>query len=176
MGEHRRIILWVGLVASCLSLPACREEPPPPPGSWASEPAPVVTTKVDVADPDELAEGKERAFDFPVPRAMRVEARFEDAVYLVGRVPFASLNNYIRERVVAGEIDTGPAKTVYGKAALKNGKKRLLELTVSNDYGNIELIVRDRTRTAVEKGLTEEQRWKRAGLTQEGQVIEKSAE
>lgn len=165
------------MVASCHSLSACREEPPPPPpGSWASEPAPVVKTKVDVADPDELAEGKERAFGFPVPRAMRVEARFDDAVYLVGRVPFASLNNYIRERVVAGEIDTGPAKTVYGKAALKNGKKRLLELVVINDYGNIELVVRDRTRTAVEKGLTEEQRWKRAGLTQDGQVIEKSAE
>jgi hypothetical protein len=36
--------------------------------------------------------------------------------------------------------------------------------------------VRDRTRTEVEKGLTEEQRWKRAGLTPDGQVIEKSAE
>ena len=162
-------------MGSCLSLAACREEPPPP-GRWASEPAPVVTTKVDVADPDELAEGKERAFGFPVPRAMRVEARFEDAVYLVGRVPFASLNNYIRERVVAGDIDTGPAKTVYGKASLKAGKKQLLELSVVNDYGSIELVVRDRTRKAVEKGLTDEQRWKRAGLTQDGQVIEKSAE
>mgnify|MGYP007063455825 CR=1 FL=1 len=148
----------------------------PPSPSWGEVPEPPVSGEVDIADPDELAEGEELVFGFPIPRAMRVEARFDNAVYLVGRVPFASLNNYIRERVAAGTIDTGPAKTVYSKAALKKDTKKLLELAVSNDYGNIELVVRDRTPKPVEKGLSQEERWRRAGLTKDGRVIEKNAE
>jgi hypothetical protein len=175
VGQYRRIIallLGLGLV---LAVAACRDEPLPPPKSYGSTPPPT-SIPVDTADPDELAEGADRVFGFPVPRAMRVEARFDDTVYLVGRVPFASLNNYIRERVVPGSVDTGPAKTVYNKAVLKTNAKRILELAVSNDYGSIELVIRNRSRPPAERGISEDERWRRAGLTPDGRVIEKKAE
>ena len=129
-----------------------------------------------MADPDELAEGTDKAFDFPIPRRMRVEARFDNAVFLMGRVPLAGLNNYIRDRVIFNKVETGPSKTVYLSAALKANPKRVLELAVSNDYGTVELVIRNRSRQPADEGLTEAQRWKRAGLTPDGRGIEKTAE
>jgi len=126
---------------------------------------------VDAVRPGEIAEGKELAFGFPVPRAMRIRARFPDAVFATGDVQLESLTNYVRERVDAERVDTGPVKTVFAGATLKADSKRRVQVEVSSRGGTVELVVRDQTPKPLEPGLSPEEKWKRSGLAPDGSVL-----
>ncbi len=127
---------------------------------------------VDSVDSEELAEGDKSAFGLPIPRDMTVEAQFPDSVQAVGRVSFEALANYVRDRVRAERIDTGPAKTVFVGAKLKqdDGKKIRVEVT-SVAGSRVELLVRDKTKAEPSDGLTPAQRWRKAGVGPNGREI-----
>jgi hypothetical protein len=124
------------------------------------------TVPVDSVRPGEIAEGKDLAFGFPLPRAMHVKARFPDAVIAAGELDFEPLTNYVRERV-----DTGPVTTVFAGATLKTDPKRRLLVEVRAAAGMVELVVRDETPKPIEPGLSDEERWKRSGLGPDGSVL-----
>ena len=42
--------------------------------------------------------------------------------------------------------------------------------------GRVEMVVRDRTPPPVEEGLTEEERWRQAGMTPDGKVLPEQAQ
>lgn len=128
-------------------------------------------TPVDSTKPGEIAEGKERAFGLAMPRDMLITARFSDAVHAKGKVPFEPLANYVRERVHAERVDTGPAKTVFVNATLKGDANKRVQVEVSTRGGIVKLVVRNRTRPPATPGLSEEERWRRSGLTPDGRVL-----
>ena len=144
--------------------------------SQAPPPEPILRSRLDTAAPGEMAEGKQMAFDFPVPRELEIEANFSDMVSAVGEVSFEDLTNYVRQRVETTQIETGPAKTVFLNAALKAKPKRRLFIEVSRNGGRVALLIRDKTRKPAEQGLTEAERWRRAGLTPQGEMIDNQAE
>ncbi|WP_437726839.1 hypothetical protein [Sorangium sp. So ce861] len=153
--------------------PACRSDAPapaptPPPASEASAPRP----PVDQALPGELAEGAEQAFGLPIPRRMKVRARFPDAVFAVGEIPAERVANYVRTRVLAGNVETGPAKTIFSRATVKSAPQRMLRVEVVSRAHVSELVVRDETRPPPERGLSVEERWRRNGLTPDGKVLD----
>lgn len=134
---------------------------------------------VDTKLPGEIAEGDRVAFGFPIPRAMRVTAEYPDAFYAAGKLKLEDLSNYTRDRVDAEKIETGPSRTVFLQAALRDDPKRAVEVTlVQSRGGKVTMVVRDRTRVRdeVSPTLTEEQRWERVGLTPDGKVLEKYAQ
>ncbi|MCC6556599.1 MAG: hypothetical protein IT372_26870 [Polyangiaceae bacterium] len=150
---------------------ACRrktEDPPPPPAPSATAPRP----PVDAVLPGELAEGSELAFGLPIPRRMRVRARFPDEVSAAGDVPPERLSNYVRERVLSPSVETGPAKTVFAKATVKKAPERTLRIEVVAHPGATELIVRDLTPPPAVHGLSEEERWRRKGLKPDGSPLD----
>jgi hypothetical protein len=134
------------------------------------------TVAPDTAAKGELAEGKEVAFGLRLPRGVYVSARMEDAVFAKGRLGFEATANYMRKRVLAKRVDTGPAKTVFLEAAIKSKPDRVVRVEVLKRYNGVEIIVRDKTRKPADKGLSEKERWKRAGLTPDGKVIKEQAE
>lgn len=136
------------LLASAVALAACKGDRPAPPSPAASAaPASAAPpTPVDRVDPHEIPEGAERAFGFPFPRAMRVEARFPDAVRAGGPLPFDAVANYVRARVVAQRIETGPAKTVFPRATLRASPEKMLRVEVVAFGDRTEILVRDVTR------------------------------
>ena len=142
---------------------------PPPAASSAS-------VAVDSAEPGEVAEGSEKAFGFPLPRDMRVKAKMDDTWYAEGRLRAEHVANYVRDRVDAAHVDTGPTKTVFREARLKGDPNHLYELEVSVSRAGASLIVRDRTPKPAEPGLSERERWERAGMTPDGKVIKNKAE
>jgi hypothetical protein len=155
-----------GGAAVLLGLAACGHgagNKAPPAGSASARSVPVDTLR-----PGELAEGKELAFGFPLPRDMRVTVRFADAVFATGPLGFEPLTNYVRERVEAERVDTGPVKTVFAGASLKAAPERRLQLEVSVRGGEAELVVRDQTPKPIEPGLSPEEKWKRSGVTPDG--------
>lgn len=171
----RAAALPLAALASLASLaaPGCRadEQPPPPPAaSAAAAPAP---RPVDHLAPGELAEGTEQAFGLPVPRRMGVKLRFHDEVVASGDVPAEQLANYVRQRVLAEKVETGPAKTVFSRATVKSAPQRMLQIDVVSRRGRqTDLVVRDVTRVPAEPGLSEEERWRRKGLKPDGSPID----
>ncbi|WP_437783522.1 hypothetical protein [Sorangium sp. So ce1097] len=141
---------------------------PAPPTSAAPAPRP----PVDQALPGELAEGIEQAFGLPIPRRMKVRARFPDAVFAVGEIPAERVANYVRTRVLAGNVETGPAKTIFSRATVKSAPQRMIRIEVVSRAHVSELVVRDETRPPPERGLSVEERWRRNGLTPDGKVLD----
>lgn len=129
-------------IAASIALAACKTEPPPAP---AEPPAAPAKSAVDHVDPHEVPEGAEDAFGLPIPRAMRVSARLGDAVRARGDLPLDDVANYVRERVIADRVETGPAKTVFAKVTLKSGKGGTLRVEVIRVAERTELYVRDVT-------------------------------
>ena len=174
MSPSGRVLLRPILAAALLALPGCREQvddkPAPAP---AARPAPSASARpVDQVDPGELAEGADNAFGLRIPRRMVVKARFPGAVFATGSVAPERVANYVRERVAAERVETGPAKTVFSRATLKSGASTgPMRIEVSHVGGVTQLLVRDETRTPAKPGLTEEERWKEIGLTPKGELI-----
>ena len=102
---------------------------------------------------------------------MTVRARFPDTIYARGRVALEPLANYVRQRVDAKRVDTGPVKTVFVQATLKADPKRQVRVEVSSKGGIAQLMVRDQTRPPAEKGLSPEERWRRSGVTPDRAVL-----
>jgi len=158
------------LAAAAMGCRSGVEDAPPPPPASAAAPAP---KPVDQVVPGELAEGVELAFGLPIPRRMGVKARFNDEVVASGDVAPEQLANYVRQRVLAESVETGPAKTVFTRATVKAAPQRMLRIeVVSRRARGTELVVRDVTRPPAEPGLTEEERWRRKGLKPDGSPID----
>lgn len=140
------------------------------------QPAPsakVIPTAGDQLRPGELAEGEERMFGLLAPRDMRVVRRFAESISAVGAPSAERVANYVRERVDAERIEIGPARTVFANARVKGDTSdALLRIEVIQHPSRTELIVRDITPVPVEPGLTDEERWRKAGLSPSGEQLD----
>jgi hypothetical protein len=103
---------------------------------------------------------------------MRVVGRFDDAVFASGDLTPELVANYVRQRVIASHVETGPAKTVFTGVTLRINPVRTLRVDVSSRYGNTDLTVRDETRPPAREGLTEAERWKELGLSPKGTPLD----
>lgn len=156
-------------IAVTIGASACDRRAPPPP---TPAPPPSTTAPVDQLLPGEMAEGPESAFGLPIPRRMKIDARFADAVFASGTMAPELVANYVRERVVAEHVDTGPVKTVFSKATPKSAPQRVVRVEVVLEGSATQLVVRDETRPPAKDGLTEAERWKELGLTPQGTPLD----
>jgi hypothetical protein len=156
-----RRALWI---TAGIALGGCRDGAPPPPPHDRATAAPTVTAAVDHVDPHELPEGVESAFGLPIPRAMDVEQRFPDSVRARGDLPLDAVANYVRARVIADRVETGPAKTVFSEVTLKAAPNRLLRVEVVRLADRTELLVRDVTRPPATDVVKPTDPWDRPGF------------
>ena len=115
----------VAAIAIATTTTGCKRRPPPAPQPVA----PVASASARPADhalPDEIAEGAEKAFGLAIPRQMRVVGRFDDVVFASGDVAPELVANYVRQRVIASHVETGPAKTVFTGVTLRIDPVRTL--------------------------------------------------
>jgi hypothetical protein len=138
-----------------------RKEPPPSPLPPASAP----TAAADRLLPGELAEGRERAMGLAVPREMTVVRVFDDSAVARGRVDADALSNYVRKRVDVPAAEIGAARTVFPKAHVKGQPPdRIVRIEVVQGIGATELLLRDLTPPVIPPGLSEDERWRKAGV------------
>lgn len=170
--------------ASGLALLACcwcaschgNSEPAPRATGSAHADNPSLTKPVDRLAPDELAAGNAEIFGFAIPREMQVEHRYKEATHLIGRVKPDALANYVRERVVVSHVEIGAARTIFPDARIKGGPAdRVYNLEVIPEPGLTRLVIRDATPPKVVPGLSDAERWRRAGLTPEGRPLDPKA-
>ena len=171
------------LPAACRFVGACGEDRPVPP------PSPVVTA---APAPDELVEGEMAeselsAFGLPIPEGFRVESRSSTRVTAVGRSPLENVANYVRKRVDAKDVVTGPGKTIFEEVTIKDPRATKappagagnadageppydrMRVTVSLHLGQVRLTVtRARSPKPPPAELNEDQRWERLGVRKDG--------
>lgn len=141
--------------------------PAPPPARSVEEPAPV-----DRVLPDELAEGTHDAFGLRLPRVMRVEGRFDDVVLASAPAPADAVANYVRQRVTAEQVITGPQKTLFARATVKGSTGPKVSIAVISLPNRTEMEVRSATPKPTRPNETPEQRWRALGLNPDGTLLD----
>ncbi len=169
--RHATLALLAG---AALALGGCRcsdAGEAPVPHASASAPAP--RPPVDRLAPGELAEGPHSAFGLTFPQKMRIERRFLDSAHAAGRVAPESVANYVRQRVDATHVEIGAARTVFPRVHIKGGAPdKVYRIEVVADGAITRLVLSDVTPPPLEPGLTEAERWRRAGMTPQGKPLD----
>ncbi|HEX9295346.1 MAG TPA: hypothetical protein VF881_05910 [Polyangiaceae bacterium] len=157
----KALVPVIGFAVALGSGACAKKEPTATPVASASASA----RGLDRLLPGELAEGRERAMGLAVPRDMRVERVFDDSVVAKGRVGADALATYVRKRVDVTTIEIGGTRTLFPRAHIKGQPDgRLVRIEVMRDLETTVLIVRDVTPPPVPSGLTEDERWRKAGV------------
>jgi hypothetical protein len=153
---------------------ACSKKAKPAPPPASSSAAVSSSLPGDHLAPDELAPGKTEVHGFPVPRGMTVESRLIDRVYLRGRVSPEGLANYVRQHVTVSHVEIAAARTVFPQARINGGRKdRVYSLEVLPDRDGTRLAIIDVTPPPPPPpGLTDEERWRAAGMTPDGRPLD----
>jgi hypothetical protein len=158
---------------------ACEEDAPVVPADYGPAPSRSAGSAQapDRLAPGELAEGKGEMFGLLLPRGVRVTARFAKEAHASGKVTVGELAAYIRKRVDARHVELAQGRTIFPSARVKGGPAdKLFRIEVVAGSGSItKLVMRDLTRPAAVQGISEAERWRRAGLTPDGKVIDMKA-
>jgi hypothetical protein len=160
------------IFALFLSISACHSGDTPEDAEPTQRAAPSATP-VDRLAPGELGAGKANVFGFRVPRGMRVEAVFSDAAHLSGRVDPMALASYVRDRVVTGHVEVAAARTTFPAVRIRGGDpKRVYRIEIVPHSAQTRLVLRDVTPKPSVEGLSEAERWRQAGMTPKGELLD----
>ena len=167
MGARRRLVALTALLtvgASACS--SCKRQ----------EATPSELKPPDHLAPAEVVEGKERAFGLPLPRGASVGSQFPTTVQVQTPLTPEELVNFVKARVKEGTVTPGTSGTqLFNVIPLAAPEKRLsidVRPYRDGDGKRSEMMVHDTTPPPTEPGLTDEQRWKKAGLTPSGLVVD----
>lgn len=132
----------------------------------------IASIPLDRLAPGELAESPELAFGFPVPVGMSVERAFPDAIYLSGEVTVPGLVSYVRKHAQVTNAELEDSTIRFRSVRIpRNGLERQYAFEVVQQGRQVRLVIRDTTPTPLQPGLTEDERWKQAGLKPNGQPL-----
>jgi len=148
-------------VIAALALCSCAQKSNAP----LPVPAPSASAAADRLLPGELAEGRQRALGLAMPAEMRLERVFNDSAFARGKVDPEPLANYVRRRVDAATVEIGAARTVFPKVHVKGEPAdKLVRIEVVREHDSTMLILHDITPPAIAPGLSEDERWRKAGV------------
>lgn len=108
-------------------------------------------------------------FGIKVPRGMKLNYHYLDVAQARGSVPLANLAEYFRKHVSVASIEMSESRAVFPRAYINGDeKKRVFRIEIIHHFGQSTVKVSDVTPVRAPEGLTEEQRWERAGLNPDG--------
>lgn len=158
------------LVAAACASTACKKE---------ETPEVEVVAERDAAPPPrdhlatgELLEGTERAFGLLLPRGTRIDSSFPQQILASNEAKATDVANYIRSRVSMGTVTVGAASTMFNRVQVPARPGRELVIRVEQGMGGSgsKMTFRDVTPPAIDPNLSEEERWRQAGLKGPGQI------
>lgn len=164
MGSHLRI---AALLLASAALASCRCERDED-EALVRNPVPTATDRL---LPGEELPGRPRVFGIEVPEGMRIAARFPEVVHLTGQVKLDAVTRYFEKHVVTSQVELGAGRATFPAATVKGDEKqRVYRIEVVSDRGTTSVQMRDVTPPPVPEGLSEKQRWERAGLNADGSL------
>ncbi len=161
----------LALLAGLAVVSACKRTPPP-----EQAPAPTASAPVDHLAKGELPEGKGRAFTLPLPLRSEVRATFDKSVHVASTHSREDLANFVRARVKDGNTVTGASETRFDGVHVKADPTKTLTIEIrsapiAGEYRS-EMVINDVSGLPAEPGLTDEERWRKAGLTPQGKPLD----
>jgi hypothetical protein len=146
---------------------ACGDKPAQKPADAIEAPA-----RPDGLQPGETIAEAPIAFGMPLPAGMRVTRHFLDSAYFSGRVPFEQALEHVRQHVLARDVELRSLGAVIPQAYIQGDEqRRLFRIEVSRTAQGSQVYLQDITPPAVTQGLTEAERWQRAGRNPDGSLI-----
>jgi len=142
---------------------------PPEPKSAEDRP---VAKSPDRLPPGELLQGSEEAFGFVAPKGMKLVRTSRKAVRIEGDVSFDLLTDYVKERIAVRHAEMFGQRLVFPNARIKGNKTGIYDLILLRQFPGVVLLIRDRTRRPPTHGLSEAERWRKAGMKPSGGVID----
>jgi hypothetical protein len=171
VGARHRLILCLVSIAAIGGAPACKRKEQAPPS-----PAPSARPSADRLAKGEIPEGKERAFTLPLPLHSSVKARFPGSIHVASAHTQEELSNFVRARVKDGKTSSGASETRFEKVVAISDPTHTLSIEVRSTalLGEFrsQMIVNDVTPPPPDPNLTNEDRWKKAGLTPDGKLLD----
>jgi hypothetical protein len=162
------------MAAACLACAACRKKEAPRPAAVAATDA-GARRGADRLLPGELAEGRVRVFGLALPRDVKVKRYFNDSAFARGPIAPEPIANYIRARVEGAKVEVGVARTVFNDAHVKGQPPdKRVRIEVSAEEHETVVIVRDVTPPPVPHGLSEDELWRRTGISKDGKILDPS--
>lgn len=166
---------FAALGASLAVLASCgRSAPsaPPPEPSAAALPPSAAPLPPDRTLPDELAQGESRVAGLWLPSGFRVDRVFEAQTHVRGPASPEQTANYLRRRLEAGRVDVGPNRTIFSAARPRGQGGPELRVEVNAIGGSTEIVIIELRPAPVDPNLTEEERWRRAGMKPSGGLLD----
>lgn len=169
----RSLRLGCALAAALAASGGCKRKDAPGTELHAPSSASAASPPLDRLAPGELAVGEGDVFGLPVPRDMQVLGRAPDSAILIGEVSPEALSAFVRDRVVVSHVEVSPERTVFPKAAIKDGApERVYRIEVVPEHRLTRLSIRDITLIPPKPGLTDAERWRRAGFSPDGRPLD----
>lgn len=173
MGARRRLIAVALASVTLSSASACKRKEQAPPA-----PAPSAAPSVDRLAPGEIAEGRERAFTLPLPLHSVVKARFAKSVHVASTHTPEELASFVRERVSEGTSPSNATETRFEEVVVTKDRSKRLTIgirrpAIAGEHRS-QMVIDDVTPVPEEPGLTDEDRWKKAGMTPDGKLIDRN--
>jgi hypothetical protein len=178
MRTERRVSALAVQAAYALGLAAlavsCRKEPvsesAPAQAAVAAPTASAVPA--DHLAPDELVEGTRQAFGIVLPRVVQVDGTFHDVVFASGRASVHPLVKYFRARVTDGSLREGEEAATFEHVHVPGSKDLDLTVHIRASGASASLEFRDTTPKSLPVLPDDAARWRRAGLTPEGRLLD----
>lgn len=169
--SYAAALVSLAITAACgRNEPTLYDGPGPPERS--------VEAPIDRLAPGELEPSDELAFGLPLPQGMRVVRRFDDATHAKGKIDHDELVAYLKRRLATSHVTYELDKVVFDKVKLRNAPNeadRTLRIEVWVDRGMTWLRVTDTTVPPAVEGLSEAERWRRAGMHPDGSPLDPEA-
>ncbi len=167
--SRRRCRTIAVLLAAAAALPSCNRS------DVGGAPAPSGSAHDRLAV-GELSDGPFHAFELRLPTGVVIREAFAAVVYARGTVDPMKLANYLRAQVTGGTVSVGAAATVFEQVTVPANPKRLLRIRVEPTAQGHEALleVRDITPPPQDPGASPAERWRRAGMTPDGKLLDPS--
>ncbi len=127
----------------------------------------------------ELPPGQSSLFGLVIPKGMTIQGQFSDSGLAFGALRAEAVANYVRERVDVGQVEVGAARTVFPACRIKGGPEtRTFRIEVVSEGPATRLIVQDVTPPPPpppEVGVSDAERWRRAGFSPDGKPLNMNA-
>jgi hypothetical protein len=158
MNNRNRFAAALALCLGCNS-----ERPPAPRGEAPSERTP------DRLEEDEQLPAAETAFGLPIPSGMQLTRHFNDTAYFSGPLKVNQVLEHIQANVMSREVEMMSQRVVFSRAYIKGDEsKRLVRIEIAETPEGSQVYLRDITPPPSPRGLSEEERWSRAGRKPDG--------
>jgi hypothetical protein len=122
--------------------------------------------------PGELLEGTDKAFGITLPRGLRVDSAFVDAVYTSGMLDVHALATYFSAHLQNGDLREGATSATFEHVNAKDKPGRLLTVHIAKMGDGARVDFRDVTPVPGPNLPDDTARWRHVGLTPNGRLID----